>query len=191
VKKLAGFTLVETLIAASVALVAGIFLLSILINHSGVYYKENAMVSGGLSLNDAVTDINNQIKQSSSVAVGYPEDTPTYVTSSNTLVLKLPTLRASGPTTDTFDYVVISIDSSNNKILRVRLFPDALSTRKAMNKVLTPLLDSLNFSYLDKSGNIVAPTSASSVGVALKVLAQTGSISSSRTSTTTTSLRNN
>lgn len=185
-----GFTLLETVIAVAVAMMTGTFLLTILVGNSGVFYKENAVVNEGLDLNDALMQVNNQIKQAAFVATGYPESEPTYVSDSDTLVLKLPALSASGVLPDTYDYAVIRKDFAKPTILRLQVFPDPTSTRPPVDIVLTTLLQTLQFSYLDQSGSTVAPQQATSVGIALTVLAKTGSIGSGRSATVVTNLRN-
>ncbi|OGE35013.1 hypothetical protein A3E45_01665 [Candidatus Daviesbacteria bacterium RIFCSPHIGHO2_12_FULL_43_11] len=185
-----GFTLLETVIAAGIALIVGTFLVAILVNHSGLFYKQNSIVSEGLSLNDAIREIENNIRQAVYVADGYPESAPDYATGVETLVLKLPALSETGVIDGIYDYAVIAKDPSEPKVIRLWIFPDPQSTRKASNLVLTNLLESVNFKFLDKSGNLVAPVSAASVGTTLTVLSQTGSVGSSRASSAVTTLRN-
>ena len=40
-----GFTLVEILVASAVAMIIGVFLMSILVNSNGIFYKQNAIVN--------------------------------------------------------------------------------------------------------------------------------------------------
>lgn len=185
-----GFTLLETVIAGGVALVVGTLLVGILVNHSGLSYKENAIVNEGLNLNDAMAKINHSIREAAQVAAGYPEDTPTYTTGTSTLVLKIPALSAVGIVENVYDYAVIAVDPTNPKVLRLRVFPDSQSTRQPVDSVLSTFLDSIQFGYLDKGGNAVAPNAAFRVSVNLSVLTKTGSIGSGRTSVSTTALRN-
>lgn len=188
--KARGFTLVEILVAVGVtALVSGI-LGGILINNNGVMYKQNSIINEGLSLNDAMTAIDDKIRQAAEVAIGYPEESPTYQTGLNTLVLKVPSENSWGIINNTYDYVVILQDTGNAKILRLKVFPDSQSTRKSEDRVLTTVTDYIQFSYLDKSGNAITPASAYQVGVNLSVSPQTGSIGSNRSSSTITTLRN-
>lgn len=186
-----GFTLLETVLASVVAVVVATLLMTILVNNNGLFYKQNAMVSEGLSLNDAVTKINQNIKQSISVAINYPETSPVYITGTETLVLKLSGLNGGDILNNVYDYLVISKDPTKQNVLRLQIFPDQESTRESANLVLTTILSAIQFSYLDKSGNTVNPVSATSIGLNLTVLSKTGSIGSNRSSTTITSLRNN
>ncbi|MDO8638691.1 MAG: prepilin-type N-terminal cleavage/methylation domain-containing protein [Candidatus Daviesbacteria bacterium] len=185
-----GFTLVEILIASAIALIVGIFLMGILANNNGLYYKQSSLVSEGLSLNDAVSAINNYIMQAGAVAVSYPEISPLYTSNSETLVLKLPAYNGDEMIDNVFDYIVLYKDPANSKILKVQIFPGTGSTKQALTSVLTTILHNITFSYLDKRGVEVPPASATSVGIDLTVLSKTGSIGSSRSSKAVTNLRN-
>lgn len=185
-----GFTLLETVIASAVALIAGTFLVAILVSHSGLFYKQNSIVSEGLSLNDAMREIENNIRQAAYVASGYPEASPEYTTGAETLVLKLPALGQSGVVEGVYDYAVIAKDPTQPKVMKISVFPDPQSSRGASDRVLTNLLESVQFEFIDRGGNTVAPASAASVGTTLTVLSKTGSIGSSRSSSAVTTLRN-
>ena len=185
-----GFTLVEMLVVVGITLIIGTLLVSLLISQSGVYYKQNTVVNVGINLNDAVSKINSNIKQAAAVTAGYPEISPTYVTGSEVLVLKLVSINTNGPISDVFDYVVVSKDTDHANVLRMQVFPDPQSTRESSNTVLTSLLDSVQFEYLDNAGNSVVPANATSVGLNLTITSQAGGTNSSRTSKTVTNLRN-
>lgn len=185
-----GFTLVEVLIASAIALIIGLFLVNILVNNNGVFYKQNAIVNEGLSLNDALSEINKNILQAVNVAVSYPQDSPIYISDSHTLILKLPGLGAEGVLSDIYDYVVIIKDPDKNNILRKKVFPDPASIRKSEDLVLTTILDSINFGYLNKSGEAVNPQTATSVNTTLSVRSNYGSINSARSASASTTLKN-
>lgn len=186
----AAFTLVELIIALGATVIVATLIVSLLINQSGVFFKQNAIVNVGINLNDSVSKINSYIMQSSAIAGGYPEASPQYITGQDVLVLKLMSINTDGPISDAYDYIVISKDSSENNILRVRVFPDPQSTREMSDSVATTLLDSIQFKYLDNAGNNVTPTSATSIELSLTVAYLTGGSKSQRTSQTVTSLRN-
>lgn len=185
-----GFTLLETLLVAIIAIVTGTVLTGILVNNTGLFYNESSIVSGGLGLNDAVGEIDKNIRQASGVASGYSGTQGNFTTSGNTLVLQLPSTNSSGIISGTYDYLVVSKDTGNSNILRLQVFPNQLSNRQAKNEVLTPNFDSVQFSYLDGNGNSVTATSAVRVKMTLNILSKTGSIGDKSTSTTITSLRN-
>lgn len=185
-----GFTLVELLIASAITLIVGIFLLSILVNNNGIFYKQNALVDEGLNLNDSMSAINKNIMQASSVVATYPEISPLFTSNTETLILKFPSLQDGEIVESAYDYMVFFKDSQNPKILKVQTIPDSASDRLASTTVLTTILKDIIFTYLDKNGNTILPVSATSVGISLTVLSKTGSIGSSRSSTSVTNLRN-
>lgn len=185
-----GFTLIEVIIASAVAVVVGALVVGILVNNTGLFYSQSSAVDEGVSLNDALGQITSAVKQAAQVASGYPASSPTYITGASTLVLMLPSLGSSGVIANTYDYVVISPDSANPKVLRLQIFPDAQSTRKSANTVLTTILSSIQFSYPDKNGVATTPASAVSVGINLAVLSKTGTIGGVRTSNTVVNLLN-
>lgn len=185
-----GFTLVETLVAMAGTIMAGTFLVGILINHNGVLYKESALVNEGLSLNDTLREIDENLRQTVAISSSVTQGSTTYTTDESTVVFQLPALSGSGVLENVYDYGVITQDSLNNKILRLRIFPDAQSSRNAEDKILTIILQSLQFTYYNKSGQIVTPPVAAVVGVNLSVLSKTGAIGSSRSASARVNLRN-
>lgn len=185
-----GFTLFETLIVVAIFIVVGTLLVSILINNTSLYNSQSSLVTSGLNTNDAVREIENYIRQASSVASGYPEVSPTYVTSSTTLVLKIPSYNASGVISNTFDYAVITKDTTKNNLLREYVFPDLASERESQNKALTSILQSIGFTYLNKNDNVVVSTSAEKIKTEITVLSSNNVSDKSRTAIIVTNLRN-
>ena len=187
-----GFSLLEIMLAASVAGVIGILLISILVNTSGFFYQQQSVINEGLSLNDVLGQISSLVKGAQSVANNYPETgTPQFTTSSTILVLKLPGINQNEVLPDVSDFVVVTKDPQNLKILTLKIFPDPRSTRELKDSVLTTLLDAIKFSYLDKTGSeVLTPNLAETVRIDLTVLAKTGSIGSKRSAGITVNLRN-
>lgn len=185
-----GFSMLEMLIAAGIALILGSFLLSIMVNNNTLFYKQNSVVSEGLDLNDAIHQIDSYIREAAQVADAYTYGSDTYTTGSETLILKIPALSASGPMTNVFDFAVITKDPANPKYLRLKLFPSSQSTRLSVDKILTLILDSVSFEYLDNNNSTVSPDMAAKVKVSIQVLAKTGTVGSPRSSTSVTGLRN-
>ncbi len=189
-KFLKGFTLLETVVVAGVALIAGTFLVSILVNNTGVTNTEKSMIAQGMDTNDSVREIDNYIRQAVSIVSGFPVISPTYVTGASTIVIKIPAISDQGTISDVFDFIVITKDSTHENLLKEYIFPDPLSIRKTTNKILTTILDSIEFTYLDKNENIVAPASSEKVKTQMTVLSKNGSASKPRSATIVTSLRN-
>lgn len=185
-----GFTLFETVVVAGIAVIVGALLVGILVNNTGVTNTEKSNVTQGLSANDSLAEIDNYIRQAASIVSGYPTVTPTYISGNNIIVIKIPATDSQGTISNVFDYVVITKDSTNANLLKEYIFPDSLSTRNAVNKVLSTILESITFTYLDSNENIVTPTSAVKVKTEINVLSQNGQANKSRSATIVTSLRN-
>lgn len=176
-----GLSLMEVLIAMGIAIVVGGLLLIIIVNSAGLFYKQSSKVEQGRNINDALTQIRQNIKQSSSID---PTSTP------EQLVLKISSIDSSGDIiADTFDNFVFSKDQRN---LRFKTFPNALSSRKAQDQIFSTSVDSLNFQYLDLANppNEVAPVSAVKVRITLTLKQKSGADYETNTATTEASLRN-
>lgn len=185
-----GFTLLEIVLVAGLAIIVGTLLITILVQNNGFYYKQNSIIAEGLSLNDAMRGMDTYIRQAIAVAPEYTDGATSYTSGGQTLVLKLPSLNSEEIIENTYDFVVITKDPEKPNVLRLKIFPDVLSSRNGENLVLTTLAESYNFKYLDKAGNQVSPSSAVAVENTLSVLSKSGSIGSSRTSFSTVTLRN-
>lgn len=164
-KNFRGWSLLEVLIVITIAAVAGGLLINILVSSNKLFFDQSAQISHGLSLNQTTYEITDLIKFSVSASSQYPPSgNPQYLTDSNTLVIKLPAISQAGDIIDSvFDYAVIEADSSNSKILRKKIIPDAQSYRHAENKVLSTALDSIEFSYLDINNSPVSPGQAARI----------------------------
>ncbi len=185
-----GITLIEILMVTSVAMIVGIILLAVLVAQMGVYNQQKALISQGLDLNDSLRLISDDIRISTQIADGYPTAAPLYQSSGSTLVLKLNAIDASGNVIDqVYDYIVITTGSQPN-ILRRKVFPDPLSSRKILNQPLTTILGSIGFTYLNNNNQIVSPSSATKVSITLSLTGKPGIGGASKSASTTTGLRN-
>lgn len=138
-----------------------------------------------------MSEIEKSIRLAQIVSVGYPESSPTYTTSATTLVLKVPAFDSNGNLLEnTFDYMIITADLSNLKILRKMVFPAPASVRGQVNQVLSTNLSSISFSYLDLAGNLVSPTSASKIDFTINVATPIGVYTQQDSAKSTVSLRN-
>lgn len=186
-----GFTLIEVLVAAATAAVAGILLITVLVQNNGLVYDQSAKVSQTLSLNDAASNINDLIKNASAIVATNLVGSPTYTTSNTTLVLALPSLDSSGNIiSDTFDYAVIARDPSS-QVLRKIIFKAPSSIRRVENIVLANKLDSVTFSFLDDNGNSVSPTAASKINYTINLKQKIGVGSEQSSASGQINLRNN
>ncbi len=187
-----GFTLIEVLLVGVIGSVVGILLISILVQNNGLFSTHSAQVAQGVGLNDIISEVSSSIKTASSVAPSYPSTNPTYISSTNTLVLSIPSIDASGnPVDNTLDFLVFTSDNQNQKILRELLFPDLSSSRKSMNKVLATTLSSINFSYSDLNGNPVSPSVASKISYTVNLSTKAGYGTEEASASSQAILRNN
>jgi hypothetical protein len=86
---------------------------------------------------------------------------------------------------------VIHKDTQNPKILRKRVFVDALSSRKAENKVLSTNLSKLEFRYLDSNDQAISPVQAIKVGFIINVAGNVATSTRTSSASGQVSLRNN
>src|SRR5579884_1858498 len=176
----------------AIAGIAGAILIALLVQNNGLFYSQSARINQGVALNDSVTSISNDIRSSSAVVAGYPIASPTTVSGANSIVLQYPSIDSSGNVIDqTFDYLTLTQDSSNSHILREQIFPNAQSTRKSGNKVLTTNLSSINFSYYDDSGHTITPSAATKVGFSVILLNNVAGHPQQSSGSAVINLRNN
>lgn len=190
-KSKTGFTLVEVLITVAVAIVAGTLLISIWVQNNGLYKAQTSKISTGVSLNDALTDITESIKNSATVASNYPAQ-PSVTTDTDTLVLALPSINANGYVIENvYDYVVITKDPQKPKLLRKFVYPNAQSTRPKEEKLLSNVLTNVIFNYYDDNGNPVSPTNAEKITFIIQTSEKAGNGQNVASSSGQASLRNN
>lgn len=186
-----GFTLIELVVAMGISIIIGALLISVLSHNTGFFYQESGVVNEGINQNNLTVETGKYIRQAVQVASGYPISSPTYTSSSTTLVLQIPGLSSTGTVlSNIYDYVVVYKDSSNSKVLHLQVFPDPTSYRGSLNEILTTLLNTITFTYLDINGNVVSPTSSAQVEINYSLLSKTGSVSSTGTVDFKTTLRN-
>lgn len=187
-KKDLGLTLLEVLVAMGIAAIAGALLLAVMVNSTGLFYSQGSKVEQGVDANDALTEIRSVVRQSSAVASGYPVSNPTHTSGVGKLVLKLASIDGSGNIIpDTFDYYVFLKDQN---LLRVRSFPDALSSITAVDEVLANNVNTIRFDYYDGSGGVVIPTLAAKVKATITLRQKAGSYFEASIATAEASLLN-
>ncbi len=184
--------MLEVLIATTITGIAGSLLVTIMVQNSGLYTQQTAKVSQGISLNDATTQLTEAIKSASFIAPTYPSINPVYTTdTTTTLILGVPSYDSSGKTIDnTYDYVIFVKDSSNPKIFRKRVFPNAASSRKSENRVLLTKLVSILFVYLNQADAPAGISTASKIDFTLNVSEKAGFSDVQKSSNGVASLRN-
>ncbi len=186
-----GLTLVEVLIAMGISVIVGALLLVIIVNSAGLFYSQSSKVGQGLGVNDALAKIRETIRESSLIAVSYPESaSPTYTTGSTQLVLKLSSIDSNGNIVlNVYDYFVFFFDTDK---LRLKSFPNTQSSRKVQDQILSLNVDSVKFQYFDLTvpPNEVAPTTAIKVRIFLSLKQKVGQRFETSSATSETNLRN-
>lgn len=186
----AGLTLIEVLIAMGLALIVGTLLVSILVNSAGLFYKESSKLEQGVNINDALSKVRENIRESTSVAVSFTSGGTTYTSNSTQLVLKISSIDSSGNIlANTFDYFVYFLDQ---KKFRFKIFPDAQSERIAQDQIFSTNVDSLSFKYLDSANppNEVTPNIAKNVRITVTLKQKSGANFETNTATSEAGLRN-
>lgn len=185
-----GLTLIEVLVVLGITTVVGALLLAVIVNSAGLFYKESSKVEQGLGINDALSKVEESIKQSSSVAASFQDGSTTYTSGSTQLVLKVPSTEVSGNIiSDVFDYFVFVKDQSN---LRFKVFPDSSSKRKSVNQVFSSNLNNLLFQYYNSAipPQEVSPILATKVKITLTLKQKAGAAYEQNTATGEANLRN-
>lgn len=188
--KQAGFTLMELVVALGISVVVGGLLVVIIVNSTGLYYKQSSKLQEGINTNDIQTSIRENIKNSSAIVASFTSSGITYTTNVTQLVLKLPSIDSSNNIiSNIFDYYVYYLDTNK---LRFKTFPDAQSNRKAQDQIFATSLELLNFEYFDSSNppQQVAPSSARKVRISLILKQKTGANYETLTATSEANLRN-
>lgn len=185
-----GFSLLETVIIMGLMSMIGLLLMVIIVNSSGVFYKESSKLSEGLNINDALSNVRDTIKRSSGVVVSYTGQSTTYTSGATQLVLKIASIDSSNNLiANTFDYFVYFLDQ---KKFRLKSFPNSLSSRKAQDQIFSTSVDSLLFQYfnLNNPPSEITPDSASKVRITLTLKQKSGAGYESKTATSEATLRN-
>ncbi len=170
--KQSGMTLIEILVAMFISVIVGGLLLVIMTNSAGLFSNQSSKVEEGLDVNDALMIIRRDIKQAGSIAASYTNGPTTYTPGATQLVLKIPSVDNNGDIIpETYDYFIYF---QNNKFLSYKVFPDLLSQRKSVDRILSTDIKTIIFQYFDKNipPNEVTPISAINIKATL-VLDQT------------------
>lgn len=169
-----GFTLIELLVAVAITMIAGALLLNIFVDSNKIFYSQRDKVSQGLSLADAMKDIEDLVRLSNSVVASHTVGPNTYTSSLNTLVIAVPSINSSGDNIQNVsDYIVVERDPTNPRLLRLRTFPDAQSIRSSKSQIIATNLSRINFFYYDDNNAVVLPANATKVNVTINVIEQT------------------
>jgi len=157
-KRKNGFSLIELIIAISIlGLLTGVFVDAYIKSKNNF---DTARSQNMLNENTRTSlDITiNWIKKSSSVISSYTApDNSSYTASSQTAILKIPSIDGSqNIIADKYDYVIFRPDPANSKLLRELIYPDAASSRTIANRVINQNLYSFQAIYYDSGGNTLS-----------------------------------
>lgn len=186
----AGMTLLEILVAMGLSVVIGILLVAIIINSSGLYTNQSTKLVEGHNINDALLNIKSTIRQSNAIIASYINGLESYSSSSSQLVLRLFSIDSSGAIIpNTYDYFVYFLDQNK---LRLKTFPDPLSSRFSQNQIFSTLADSLSIKYLNSGSPPVEVTltAATRIKVTITLKEKKGLSEVIKIATTEASLRN-
>lgn len=185
-----GFTMLEMVITMGLVSVVGLLLVVIIVNSTGVFYKESSKLSEGLNINDALSSVRADIKQSTGVMASFVGESTTYTSGGSQLVLKVASIDSSNNLIlETFDYFVYFLDQ---KKLRLKTFPDPSSSRKAQDQIFSTSVESLSFQYFNL-GNPpleVTPATAGKVRITITLRQKSGENYETKTATSEATLRN-
>lgn len=175
-RSIKGLTLLELLVGITVAGVAGLLLINLMVSSNNIFFNQSIQVNQGLSLNQTLREISDEVRLSAGTATQYPASgTAQFTTGSEQLVLKIPALDANGQVIDSvYDYAAFAKDSENPRILRKQIFVTGPSVRKTENKVLTTALESISFQYFDANNSPTTPSQAVRVSFSINLSDQAG-----------------
>lgn len=187
-----GLTLIEILVALAITIVAGTLLFVIIVNSAGLFSLQSSKLQGGLNINDALMEVRKSIKQASSVASSVTVGSTTYTSGVNQLVLKVSSVDSSNNIiANTYDHFVFFLDQS---YFHFKIFPDPdpASSRKAADRILSTVADSISFKYFNSATPPVevTPASAAKVYISLNLKQKAGAGFVTNTATSEASLRN-
>ena len=185
-----GLSLIEILIAMSIAVVIGALLVVIIINSAGLYSKQSSKLSEGLNINDALSQVRVSIKDASAVVAAYTYGSTTYTSGATQLVLKVASIDSSNNIiADTFDYFIFFLDQNK---LRFKTFPNLVSLRKAQDQIFSTSVEGLVFKYFNGANPPVevTPNTATKVRISLTLKQKNGVNYESSSATSEASLRN-
>lgn len=169
-----GITLLELLIGGVILSLVGTLLVSMLIQNSNYFSWESNFINHGVSVNDIVDSLEQDLRAASAVSSSFTNSGVTFSSSARELVLDLTAVDSSGnPISNTVDKVVYYLDPTHQTWFRRKVYPDALSKRAASETFLTNEMKLLDIRYLDIQG--VSTSAQNSIKVHIDItLSSTG-----------------
>lgn len=164
-----GFTILEILVGLSISAVIFVLIVSIYATQYRLFSNQSALVNSRNQARIALDEIEAQIRQGIKAEISCSQ-CGTDTSSSTIIILSYWPLDPSGnpidPMAPNYDYIEFKLDSQKRLIKNV--FKDPSSNRQSVtNKIIASGIENLAFAYYDQNGNVVAPASATKVGVGI------------------------
>lgn len=187
-----GITLVEILITISITIIVSTLLVTIFTQNSRLFSNQQAKVTHGISSNEVINKIDDSLRGAVAIEAQYPAESPTSISGTSTLIIKLPSIDVNGNIISTsYDYTVFKADPSISTILRQTTYPAIGSARPSINQVITSDLKSITFGFFDDSKIAVSPSTASLITYSLVLAAKQVNTTVESSASGQTRLRNN
>ena len=178
-KQQRGFTIIELVIVIALCLVLMSGLLALLDWHNKVFVLEQATVRATSSVRNVMNAMTRYVTQGATIEASRTMSGTLYTTDGDTVVVKIPSIDASGNViAGTFDYFVYYLSSGSVYQL---IEAGAGSVRNAGSKVLGESIDLFTLTY-----NNADPAIAGSVAVDVQARVTTRGTSSATTRATDT-----
>lgn len=140
-----GYTLVETVVTIGIMIAALAAITTLYLTFYNMYFHEQAMVETTGSAGRTMTKLELAILPADQVVASYTTGGQTYISTTTSLVLSVPSVDASGNiVAGAKDYFVFATSSST---LYQRVFPNAASTRSAGTTTLSTSIKVFRLSY--------------------------------------------
>ncbi len=147
-----GLTLIEVVISLAIVAVILVALLSLYTTGQKYFINESARAATIEASRYPLAWITRDVKEATGVVSAWD----VYATSSNSLVLQLPSVDSSGVIIDiatNFDYIIYRVNS--NKLERIIDALDGVSARSDGSRVLAENVNSMVISYYDSAGGVL------------------------------------
>jgi len=147
-KKSLAITLVEMLIVISILTIVSGILVAIFISGWRLFHQQSASTETQAQAKLATSVITKSIQQANKVPTSKTLDSISYTSSTNTLVLELPSLDTNQNIIEgAFDYEVFYKDPAAHTKLKLKRETSPASSRKSETKTIANLIENIEFTY--------------------------------------------
>jgi prepilin-type N-terminal cleavage/methylation domain-containing protein len=167
VKRNAAFSLTELLVVIAILTIVSGILVGIFIGGFRIFNQQSAIIETQGQAKLVTSTITRDVQQANRVLESRTFGTDTYITSSDTLILELPSIDSSQNIIEgKFDYEVFYLDPIEPQKLKLKRETAPESSRRSETKTIANLIENLTFVY--KKGNIEVLPSESEI-ITIKV----------------------